>query len=219
MTFQLKSRRLWTAAAAALLVNGCLGGGSSSGDGGRPPPSGNHAPTISGTPGTEIRANEAYEFQPSASDPDGDDLVFSISNQPAWATFDTATGRLHGTPASADVGYFEDIAIAVFDGDASASLDAFSISVEQVSEGSITLSWTPPTTNSDGSAITGLAGYRIYYGRASDELSEIVVIDNPGTSRWVIDDLSPATWHFAMTSYNDVGLESVRIAVGSKTTT
>jgi len=208
--------------AISAVVAGCLGGstsGEGSGEPPPPPPAVNEPPSISGTPPTALQVNEDYDFRPRASDPDGDALTFSIQNRPDWATFDSATGRLHGRPGEADVGQFTDIAISVSDGNASDSLAAFAISVNQVGLGSITLSWSPPTTDADGTAITGLAGYRIYYGQTPDSLDEIVVINNPGTIRYVIENLSPATWFFCMTSFNDSGLESVRTAIGSKSVT
>jgi hypothetical protein len=211
--------------AAAVTCAGCLGGGSSGGDGSQPPPGGgppppsNQAPTITGSPDTSLLVDEEYEFRPSASDPDGDDLSFSIENLPSWASFENSTGRLIGTPSDADVGQFDDIRISVSDGQAFDSLSAFSISVNQIAQGSVTVSWSPPTTNADGSPLTNLAGYRIYYGRTAEELEAVAVINNPGVTRRVIDDLSPATWFFAMTSVNDSGLESARTQVGSVTIT
>jgi hypothetical protein len=227
MTTSFKFRQLLLSAALATLASGCLGGGSSgdsSGGSGTPPPDppdppSNRAPTISGSPPTSLRVDEGYDFTPDASDPDGDELSFDVRNAPSWASFDPGTGRLHGTPGAGDVGQFEDIRISVSDGAAEASLDSFSISVNQIANGSVTVSWNPPTTNADGSAITDLAGYRIYYGRAPDDLEYTVQIGNPGTTRWVVENLSPATWYFSMTSVNDFGLESVRTAVGSRTIT
>src|SRR5262249_38061958 len=64
----------------------------------------NRAPTISGTPPTTAAAGSAYTFTPTASDPDKDTLGFTIQNKPAWASFDTSTGRLSGTPATSDIG-------------------------------------------------------------------------------------------------------------------
>ena len=219
------SRRLTHLLAAAVMCAGCLGGGSS-GDGssqpppgGGPPPASNRAPTINGSPDTSLVVEEDYEFRPSASDPDGDDLTFSVENLPAWASFESATGRLVGTPGNADVGQFEDIRISVSDGQASDSLSPFSIAVNQVALGSVTVSWSPPTTNADGTPLTDLAGYRIYYGRTAEELESVAVISNAGVTRRVIDDLSPATWFFAMTSVNGSGLESARTQVGSVTIT
>ena len=63
-------------------------------------PQTNLPPVISGTPAASIVAGQAYSFQPSASDPNGDTLTFSISGKPAWATFNTSTGRLNGTPGT-----------------------------------------------------------------------------------------------------------------------
>lgn len=57
----------------------------------------NRAPVISGTPATSVTVGQAYLFQPTASDADGNTLTFSVQNRPAWATFSTATGRLSGT--------------------------------------------------------------------------------------------------------------------------
>ena len=95
------------------------------------------------------------------ADPDGDTLTYSIQNRPSWATFNTSTGRLSGTPTAAHAGSYANIIISVSDGAASASLPAFTITVAQPSTGSATLSWTAPTQNTDGSSLTNLAGFRI----------------------------------------------------------
>lgn len=181
-----------------------------------PPAAVNHAPTISGSPIRTVVQGEFYEFMPDANDADDDKLVFSIARKPAWAKFDAATGRLWGTPTQADVGNFTNIRISVSDGTETAALAAFDVSVDPVAAGSATLSWNPPTDNTDGSALTDLAGYRIYYGRSADQLSRSVVINNPGLTRYVIDNLVPARWHFAMTSVNASGKESARSPTVSK---
>ncbi len=175
-----------------------------------PPPPPNGKPSISGTPVTSIRQGEAYSFKPLASDPDGDSLSFKIANKPAWASFDSRNGRLYGTPGAADVGSYANIRISVTDGTDSAQLSAFTLSVEQIANGSATLSWTPPTENTDGSTLTNLAGYKIYYGRSSDALSEVVTIEQAGITTYVIENLSPAVYFFAMSSLNSQGVESER---------
>jgi len=177
----------------------------------------NQAPTISGTAPGNILEGQLYEFTPAASDPDGDTLEFSIGRKPAWAQFDPATGRLSGTPGSADVGNFTNIAITVSDGKSTAALAAFDVSVNQIAAGAATLSWNPPTENSDGSTLTDLAGYRIYYGRNRDNLSQVVVLSNPGLTRYVLENLTPARWFFAMSSVNVDGVESGRSQIASKT--
>lgn len=89
----------------------------------------NHAPTIEGTPPTAILKESSYRFTPNASDADGDTLSFSITNKPSWATFNTATGELSGTPGNDNAGTTSNIVISVSDGTASASLQAFSLEV------------------------------------------------------------------------------------------
>ena len=86
----------------------------------------NHAPTISGTPLNSGTVGAWYNFAPTASDQDGNALVFTIANKPSWATFSTATGMLSGT---ASAGTFNDIQISVSDGSLAATLPAFSIAV------------------------------------------------------------------------------------------
>ncbi|MGH8203990.1 MAG: hypothetical protein ACREST_05225, partial [Steroidobacteraceae bacterium] len=56
----------------------------------------NKPPTIAGTPPLNILQGQPYEFVPSAGDPDGDSLAFSVARKPAWANFDKATGRIWG---------------------------------------------------------------------------------------------------------------------------
>jgi hypothetical protein len=88
-----------------------------------------YPPTISGTPDTSIFVGESYLFLPTASDPDDDPLVFSITNKPSWATFSTTTGSLSGDPVSGDMGIYTGIIISVSDGYDTVPLDAFNIEV------------------------------------------------------------------------------------------
>ncbi|MCD8552382.1 putative Ig domain-containing protein [Seleniivibrio sp.] len=106
----------------------------------------NNAPKISGTPSTGLYVNQTYDFTPSATDADGDDLNFTIQNKPSWAVFNQTTGRLSGTAA---VGTFSNIVISVSDGQTSASLSSFTITV---SNRAPVISGTPQTSASLGSA-------------------------------------------------------------------
>jgi hypothetical protein len=170
---------------------------------------GNSPPVISGTPPTSVRTGAAYSFTPTASDPNGNALTFSIQNRPSWATFNTSTGRLSGTPTSAHVGTYSNIVIRVSDGQATASLPAFAITVSDApTNGSATLSWTAPTRNTDGSSLTDLAGYRIYYGTSSSSMTKMIQVSNPGTTTYVVNNLAPATYYFSVRAYNSKGAES-----------
>jgi len=168
----------------------------------------NGEPTIGGTPPASVLAGSAYTFTPTASDPDNDTLSFSVANLPAWASFDNTTGRISGTPQAGDVGSYNGIRITVSDGTASAELGPFSIEVMAVALGSVTLTWTPPTQNTDGSPLTDLAGYRIYWGNGGGVYPQSVTIDNPGVSSYVVENLPPGDYEFVATAINSVGVES-----------
>ena len=169
----------------------------------------NSAPTITGSPPTSVTAGQAYSFQPSATDADGDVLTFSIQNRPSWATFSPTTGRLSGTPTASQTGTYGNIIISVTDGKASRSLSPFSITVRSASgTGSVTLSWTAPTKNTDGSSLTNLAGYRVHYGTAAGSYTHSVQIPNKSITSVVIEDLTATRWYFAVKAYNTSGVES-----------
>ncbi len=168
----------------------------------------NEAPTIGGTPPASVLAGSAYTFTPTASDPDNDTLSFSVANLPSWASFDNTTGRISGTPQAGDVGNYNGIRITVSDGAASAELGPFSIEVMAVALGSVTLTWTPPTQNTDGSPLTDLAGYRIYWGTGGGVYPQSVTINNPGVSSYVVENLPPGDYEFVATALNSVGVES-----------
>jgi hypothetical protein len=201
---------------ACVSLGGCLTGGSSdtpdSAESPNPPesqpPSTNSAPTISGSPSSAVNVGATYTFLPTASDPDGDALTFSISNKPAWAEFDSSTGAVSGVPSLGDVGNYSNIMVTVSDGQANASLSQFSVEVTQVQPGSVTLSWTAPTQNSDGSALTNLASYNIYYGVSPGHFPNQRQINNPGVTTYVVDNLAPNTYYFVATAVNSQGIES-----------
>jgi hypothetical protein len=176
----------------------------------------NTPPTIVGTPTTAINAGSAYAFQPSAADANGDPLTFSIANMPSWASFNTSTGRLSGTPSAGQIGTYSNVTISVNDGKTSTSLPRFSIAVNAVSSGTATLSWTAPTVNTDGSALTNLSGYRIYYGTSAGALDQTIQLSGTGLITYVISNLSPATYYFALTAINSLGIESDKSNIVSK---
>jgi hypothetical protein len=177
----------------------------------------NTPPTISGTPPSTARAGTLYSFTPSANDANNDPLTFSVTNKPSWASFSTTTGRLWGTPTAAQVGTYPSVSIRVSDGKATTSLSAFGITVTDSVNGSVTLSWTPPTQNSNGSTLTNLAGYRIYYGTSSSALNQTIQVSNAGTASYVVGNLSPATWYFRVRAYNSAGTESANSNLASRT--
>lgn len=184
---------------------------------GNPPPAENAAPIITGTPPPQGVQGQPYAFTPTASDPNGDSLTFSIANKPAWASFSTSTGRLSGTPGPGDVGNYGNIRISVSDGKLTASLAPFAIAVVGVASGSATLTWQPPTSRADGSTLTNLAGYKVLWGTSRGNYSSSVRLTNAGITRYVVENLAPATYYFAVVAIDANGLESRPSNEASKT--
>lgn len=206
--------------ASALAACGGGGGGKSAATGsqGAPPAgSSNSAPTITGQPGTAVLIGTAYSFQPAAKDADGDTLTFTATNLPSWVTLNASSGRLSGTPASSAVGTYAGITIVVSDGKSSATLGPFSIAVTATASGSVSLSWVPPTQNSDGTTLLDLTGYRVLYGRSADDLDQTVSLTNPSLSTYLLDNLTSGTWYFAVVAVNTAGVPSSLSNVASKT--
>jgi len=200
-------------AVLTLTLAGC--GGSSGGDsandtGGSPPPppSANSAPTITGSPPTSWVEGAVYTFVPTAMDPDGDTMAFSISDQPGWMSFNTSTGALSGVPTTNDLGVHAGISISVSDGQESATLPAFGIEVLAAGNAALTLSWTPPTANTDGSQLDDLGGYRIRWGTQSGQLPNQRDVNSPGISSFMLENLAPGTYYFTVSAFDLANNES-----------
>jgi hypothetical protein len=177
----------------------------------------NRAPVIMGSPATTAQAGRPYVFQPYATDADGQALRYSISNKPAWATFDPGTGALIGTPDEAHVGSYPGIVVSVTDGTATSSLPAFTLVVEAASGGWASLKWVAPTQNVDGTPLVNLAGYRIRYGLAENALTQSVEIPDPRVTSATLEKLGPGTWHFAVKAYTSANVESALSNIARKT--
>lgn len=83
--------------------------------------------------------------------------------------------------------------------------------------GTATLSWTAPTENADGTQVTDLAGYRVYYGTSPTDLSQSVEVSGAQTTSYVVENLPAGTYYFAVAAYNSAGVESEPSNVASKT--
>ncbi len=80
---------------------------------------------------------------------------------------------------------------------------------------SVTLAWDAATTNTDGTVLTDLAGYKLRYGTSSGNYSNSVTV-GAGTS-YVLNNLAPGTYYFAVTAVNTAGVESGFSNEASKT--
>ena len=176
--------------------------------------------SVSGTPQAAVSAGQTYSFTPSVSNASGT-VTFRIQNAPRWASFDAGTGQLSGTPQAGDAGTYADIVISVSNGHSTATLPAFTITVAEAnsSGASADVSWTPPTTNTNGSTLTDLAGYYIYYGTSAASLTQKVQVTNIGLTNYVISGLTAGTWYFAVAAYTTGGTQSSLSDVASTTIT
>ncbi len=211
----------WVMSSASLLSS--CGGESSAA-----PISGTHV-LISGTPGSSAFVGRLYNFTPRLAAAREPEPLFTITNKPSWASFDARTGRLSGTPATREIGVFQGIRISVTAGPVRASLPPFSITVGHpnpvappgpvASPGpvappnhkvatAVTVSWQAPTDNANGTVLTNLKGYKIYYGEGPRNYSSTIQVPNPGLTTYVVENLSPGHYYFAVTAYNSLGEES-----------
>ena len=84
--------------------------------------------------------------------------------------------------------------------------------------GTATLTWAAPTENADGTAITDLAGYTLYYGTNPSDLTESITVSGAASTTAEVKDLPAGTYYFAVSAYNAMGLESQQSNVASITT-
>jgi len=77
-------------------------------------------------------------------------------------------------------------------------------------------SWTAPTKNTDGSNLTNLTGYKIYYGTSPGNYTQSVTVTGASTTSYTLP-LSPGTYYFALTAVDSTGAESARTGELTKT--
>ncbi|WP_338018308.1 Ig-like domain-containing protein [Vibrio navarrensis] len=174
----------------------------------------NDAPVISGSPSTQVDEDSAYQFVPQASDNDpADTLTYSIANKPSWATFDTATGALSGTPSNSDVGTHAGIVISVSDGSVLASLPAFAITVNNVNDAPV-ISGSPATQVNEDSAY-------LFTPQVSDVDSQAFTFSITNKPAWASFDTATGTLS-GTPSNDDVGTYPrivITVSDGSATAT
>jgi fibronectin type 3 domain-containing protein len=71
------------------------------------------------------------------------------------------------------------------------------------------ITWTAPTKNTDGTAVT-LSGYKVYYGTASQNYSQTVSVSGASTVQRTVALSGPGTWYFAVTALDNKGAESAK---------
>ncbi|NOZ69431.1 MAG: hypothetical protein GXP46_09380, partial [Deferribacteres bacterium] len=91
----------------------------------------------------------------------------------------------------------------------SALIISILLSAATLYAGDVTLTWTPPTTNADGTPLTDLAGFKVYYGTASGNYSQVIDVNDPNQTQYQVTGLTNGqTYYFAVTAYDTSGNES-----------
>ena len=88
-----------------------------------------------------------YTFTPKVVNPSGRALTFRVVNKPSWATFNTKTGQLYGTPPAV-ASFYSNISMSVSDGVSTATAPPFFIRVY-------------PSNTSDRPVISGTPGTKV----------------------------------------------------------
>jgi hypothetical protein len=152
--------------------------------------------------------DEAVSLSGTASSDTG---VYRVT----WATDNgdggVASGRETWHIANVDLALGDNkITVTAEDNGGATAERSIAIKRESGQTGSATLSWTAPSTREDGSPLTNLAGYKIYYGRMSEVHDYEIDIKSAGVSTYVVDGLVSGDWYFALVAYDKDGLESDR---------
>jgi hypothetical protein len=81
--------------------------------------------------------------------------------------------------------------------------------------GVATLSWSPPTKNTNGTPVVALAGYHVYYGNLASALTKSVAVSGGNTSSLEISGLPSGTWYFAVAADASDGTQGPQSVIGS----
>lgn len=87
--------------------------------------------------------------------------------------------------------------------------DAAMFGVPLNQSGRFQISWTPPTQNTDGSALTDLAGYWIYSAASGANLGKLQQVKVPTATSIILTGYGPGKYDFAASAYNAAGVESL----------
>ncbi|WP_298850495.1 Ig-like domain-containing protein [uncultured Aquimonas sp.] len=110
---------------------------------------GNQPPGLSGSPVTSAMVGITYSYQPTASDPDGDSLLFSLSTSPAGAQIDPTSGALTWTPRVAQLGA-QAFVVRVDDGRGGWATQSFSVDVQPNNNATPVITSLPGTQGKSG---------------------------------------------------------------------
>jgi hypothetical protein len=101
-------------------------------------------------------------------------------------------------------------------GAAGTTLQSTTVAVTAATPGSATLNWSAPTDDTDGGALTPLAGYTIYYGTSPGSLTQFVPVADASVTSFTVTGLAAGTWYFGVQADALDGTHSALSNIGSK---
>ena len=87
------------------------------------------------------------------------------------------------------------------------------VSVTPGTTGTATLDWTPPVTNTDGTALTPLTGYTVFYGTSQNSLTKSVVVSGASTTAYEITGLAAGTYLLYFAAAGDPVVHSIQFTL------
>jgi hypothetical protein len=71
------------------------------------------------------------------------------------------------------------------------------------------VTWAAPSLNTDGTALTDVSGFRVYYGTSASNLSASADVTGAATRSFLVTGLTAATtYYFAVATKNTTGVLS-----------
>jgi predicted phage tail protein len=153
--------------------------------------------------------SQTLTFTLETTNPDGRSLVprLTWSTTPAAGSC-VASGAWVGTKLAAGT----EILAAV------TSAKSYTLNCTWPGSKTATVNWDAPTTNTDGTPLTDLASFKIFYGTTAAALTETGTA--AATARtWQSPQLAVGTWFFAVRAVNTSGIESDNSNIAQKAIT
>ncbi|QDT46981.1 tRNA(Glu)-specific nuclease WapA precursor [Symmachiella dynata] len=147
----------------------------------------NHSPEITSTPDRVWIVDKLYRYQATATDADGDQLLWSLDSDVANMEIDPATGELLWLPDASQIGNTE-VTIRVIDPFGGLATQSFLISVSD-SNHPPEITSDPPQSGRSGEAYT----YNVE-ATDPDEDTLVYALDNPPTGMSIDPDTGLISW-------------------------
>ena len=163
----------------------------------------NDVPAFTSVPPTGVNEDSAYSYTTTVSDNDSSDvLTLSAVTIPSWASFDTSSGVLSGTPTNDDVGN-HDVTLRLSDGTETVDQN-FTITVTNVND-------SPVFTSEAGTDVLEDSAYLYSFAASDVDPGAVLTFTAPTLPAWLNFDNAGT---FSGTPGNDdVGVHAVVLRV------